>query len=417
MAHAGKIRWLTRSRHPNDVFKCVNGTHKKPLDKEVLAQENLPVYKHSASPWFVTARGHCLPMLSLYPPSGPATIACAREQEHTSGPRLLDRVRDRIRYKHYSIRTERAYLEWIRRFIRYHDRRHPSEMGAAEVEAFLTHLAVAGRVAASTQNQAKSALLFLYREVLETELPWLDGIEGAKIPQRIPIVLSRGEIDRLRSKVSGVTGLVVRLLYGTGMRLMEGVRLRIKDIDFERLEITVREGKGGKDRVTVLPAMISDRLSAHLGWVKALHLDDLESDYGDVYLPFALARKYPNASREWCWQYAFPAPDLSVDPRSGVTRRHHLGEQVIQRAVRKAALDAGLSKPVSPHTLPFLRNPSARGRLRYPHGTGAPRSHGRQDDHDLHPRAEQRRPRRAEPTRPAPSYDHGSPLAELRSPG
>ena len=290
-------------------------------------------------------------MLPLYPTSMLSTMMILQEPERPGAPRLLDQVRDRIRYKHYSIRTEQAYLDWIRRFIRFHARRHPNEMGATEVEAFLTHLAVAGRVAASTQNQAKSALLFLYREVLDAELPWLDGIEGAKLPQRMPVVLNRGEVDALLSKVSGFPGLIVRLLYGTGMRLMEGVRLRIKDIDFERRELTVREGKGAKDRVTMLPESLADRLQAHLGWVKATHLDDLERGHGDVYLPFALARKYPNANREWCWQYAFPALALSVDPRSGVTRRHHFNEQAVQRAVRQAALVAGFDKPVSPHTL------------------------------------------------------------------
>ena len=290
-------------------------------------------------------------MQPLYPTSAAATTFESTEPERSREPRLLDRVRDRIRYKHYSIRTEQAYLDWIRRFIWFHDRRHPDRMGAAEIEAYLTHLATVGRVAAATQNQARSALLFLYREVLGVELPWLDGIESAKLPKRMPVVLSRSEVDMLLSKVSGFAGLIVHLLYGSGMRLMEGVRLRVKDIDFGRHEIMIRDGKGGKDRVTILPEAIAHRLRLHLNWVKATHLEDIERGYGEVYLPFALARKYPNASREWCWQYAFPALALSVDSRTGETRRHHFSEQAVQRAVRRAALDAGFDKPITPHTL------------------------------------------------------------------
>ena len=290
-------------------------------------------------------------MHSLYPTSSAATTLILRQPEHALEPRLLDRVRDRIRYKHYSIRTEQAYLDWIRRFIHFNDRRHPKDMGATEVETYLTNLATMGGVAAATQNQAKSALLFLYREVLGVELPWLDGIEGAKMPKRMPVVLSRTEVDLLLSNVSSFAGLIVHLLYGSGMRLMEGVRLRVKDIDFERRELMVREGKGGKDRVTVLPEAIADRLRLHLGWVKATHLEDLARGYGQVHLPFALARKYPHANREWCWQYAFPGLGFSADPRSGETRRHHFNEQAVQRAVRQAARDADFDKPISPHTL------------------------------------------------------------------
>jgi integron integrase len=290
-------------------------------------------------------------MQLLYPTSSAGTTLKSGEPQGPRAPRLLDQVRDRIRFKHYSIRTEHAYVDWIRRFILFHDRRHPGSMGASEVEAYLTHLATAGRVAAATQNQAKSALLFLYREVLGVDLPWLDGIGGAKLPKRMPVVLNRSEVDVLLSKVSGFAGLIVHLLYGSGMRLMEGVRLRIKDIDFVRHEIMIRDGKGGKDRVTLLPESIANRLRLHLNWVKATHLEDLERGYGHVHLPFALARKYPNASREWCWQYAFPALALSVDARTGETRRHHFSEQAVQRAVRRAALDAGFDKPISPHTL------------------------------------------------------------------
>ncbi|MPZ45382.1 MAG: integron integrase [Betaproteobacteria bacterium] len=274
-----------------------------------------------------------------------------REPEAAQPPRLLDQVRDRIRFKHYSIRTEQAYVHWIRRFVIFHARRHPNDMGAPEVIRFLTHLAVHENVAASTQNQAKSALLFLYREVLATELPWMDDIEGAKRPQRLPVVLTGQEAAAVLDRIHGVHGLVTRLLYGTGMRLMEALRLRVKDVEFSRREILVREGKGAKDRVTMLPETLIGPLRAHLGWVQELHRMDMARGLGEVYLPFALGRKYPSAGREWRWQYVFPADQFSEDPRSGARRRHHLSEQAIQRAVRQAALDAEIEKSVSPHAL------------------------------------------------------------------
>ena len=272
-------------------------------------------------------------------------------QTAPDAPRLLVRVRDKIRLKHYSIRTEQAYTDWVRRFILFHEKRHPAEMGAAEVEKFLTHLAVEGNVAASTQNQAKSALLFLYREVLEIELPWLDDVAKAKDGKRLPVVLTVQESMRLLDEMEGTTGLIARLLYGTGMRVMEGVRLRVKDVEFSRRELIVREGKGNKDRVTMLPQSLVAPLQEHLVRVKARHEKDLAAGFGDVYLPFALARKYPNAGREWHWQYVFPAPKRAIDPRSDVERRHHVTDQAVQRAVRQAARDAGIDKPVTPHTL------------------------------------------------------------------
>ncbi|MGH8553946.1 MAG: integron integrase, partial [Methylococcales bacterium] len=220
---------------------------------------------------------------------------------------LLDQVRDRIRVKHYSIRTEQTYVDWCRRFILFHGKRHPSTMGKAEVEAFLTDLAVNGKVASSTQNQAKSALLFLYREVLQQELPWLDEVTNARESRRLPVVLTRAEVASVLGRLKGVHGLLGRLLYGTGMRLMEGMRLRVKDVEFERREILIRDGKGFKDRVTMLPDALIESLKAHLVNVRALHEDDLRTGYGSVYLPFAMERKYPNAAREWCWQYVFPA--------------------------------------------------------------------------------------------------------------
>ena len=224
-------------------------------------------------------------------------------------------------------------------------------MGAQDVEAFLTHLAVVGKVAASTQNQAKSALLFLYREVLEIQLPWLDNVTQAKAPKKLPVVLTVAEVQAVLSRLSGSHLLIASLLYGGGMRLMEAVRLRVQDVEFSRHEIIVREGKGFKDRVTMLPEAVVVQLKTHLVKVKALHEEDLAQGYGEVYLPFALDKKYPNAGREWGWQYVFPSKNLSVDPRSGKTRRHHLDEKGVQRAMKQAVRDAGLVKPATPHTL------------------------------------------------------------------
>jgi integron integrase len=268
-----------------------------------------------------------------------------------SGPSLLTRVRQKIRLKHYSIRTEHAYVEWIRRFILFHGRRHPRELGPEQVEAFLTHLAVEGKVAASTQNQAKSALLFLYREVLGDELPWLQNVACAKRPERLPVVLTVREVAAVLNRISGTNGLIARLLYGSGLRLMEAVRLRVKDVDFERGETLVRDGKGAKDRVTMLPAALAEPFKAHLVLVKQIHKQDLAAGYGEVYLPFALARKYPFAATDWMWQYVFPATRRSPDPRSGKIRRHHIDEQAVQRAMRQALRETGIAKPATPHTL------------------------------------------------------------------
>ena len=266
-------------------------------------------------------------------------------------PKLLDQVRDRLRVKHYSIRTEQTYVHWIKRYIFFHGKRHPKNLGARDIEAFLTHLAVEGKVSASTQNLAKSSLLFLYREVLEIELPWLENVTQAKAPKRLPVVLTVGEVQGVLSRLTGTHALIASLLYGGGMRLMEAVRLRVKDVDFARHEIVVREGKGFKDRVTMLPEAVVAPLRSHLAKVKAMHEEDLAQGYGEVYLPFALDKKYPNAGREWGWQYVFPSRNLSVDPRSGATRRHHVDEKGVQRAVKQAVRDAGLTKPATPHTL------------------------------------------------------------------
>ena len=267
-----------------------------------------------------------------------------------SAPKLLDQVRGKIRLKHYSIRTEQAYLDWIKRFILHFDKQHPKNLGAADVETYLTYLAVEGKVAASTQNQAKSALLFLYRQVLEIELPWLDNIEQAKAPKRLPVVMTRAEVQAVLSRLEGTHWLVANLLYGTGMRILECLRLRIKDIEFTRREILIRDGKGFKDRVTMLPLALLNPLREHLNNVKSLHDQDLAVGYGSVYLPNALEKKYPTAARDWGWQYVFPTKGMSTDPRSGETRRHHVQEQTIQRAVKQAVRDANIVKPATPHT-------------------------------------------------------------------
>jgi len=266
-------------------------------------------------------------------------------------PKLLDQLREQIRVRHYSIRTEAVYVKWVRDYVRFHGLRHPAEMGAAEVEQFRSHLAVRRQVSAPTQNQALSALLFLYKHVLRIELPWLDDVVRAKRPERLPVVLTREETQRLLALLEGEVSLVAGLLYGAGMRLMEAVRLRVKDVDFARREILVRDGKGMKDRVTLLPQAVVGPLQLHLERVKALHRSDLAAGFGEVYLPFALARKYPKAATEWGWQYVFPAARLSVDPRSAVRRRHHLDEKKVQRAFKLAVRQAGLIKPVTPHTL------------------------------------------------------------------
>lgn len=265
----------------------------------------------------------------------------------------MDQVRDRLRTLHYSLRTEEAYVNWIKRFIIHHGKQHPKHMGAAELEAFLTSLAVNRKVSASTQNQALAAVLFLYREVLGVELPWLEGVTRAKRPRRLPLVLSKSEVQALLAQLrpEAEVTLVVRLLYGTGMRILEALRLRVKDVDLGRGEIVIREGKGNKDRVTVLPASLAEPLRGHLARRRALHATDLKEGRADVHLPNALAEKYPTAPQEWAWQYVFVAKGFSTDPRSGAVRRHHLDEQLIQRAVKQAAKAAGLSKPVTPHTL------------------------------------------------------------------
>jgi integron integrase len=266
-------------------------------------------------------------------------------------PKLLDQVRTVMRRQHYSIRTEETYVQWIIRFIHFHNLRHPQGMDTPEIEAFLSHLAVNGRVSASTQNQAFSAILFLYKQVLQKPLSARIDALRAKTAQRLPTVLSQAEVQALLEVLSGTHQLVARLLYGSGLRLMEALRLRVKDIDFEQHQIIVRAGKGERDRDTILPDTLRQPLKKHLQGVKALHQKDLAAGHGDVYLPYALERKYPNANREWGWQYVFPSHRLSVDPRSGKIRRHHLDESGLRKAIRRAAQHVAISKPVGPHTL------------------------------------------------------------------
>ena len=265
--------------------------------------------------------------------------------------KLLDQVREATRTLHYSIRTEDAYVGWVRRFVLFHGKRHPLEMGEAEVGAFLTHLAVEERIAASTQNQALSALLFLYRVVLERPLDErLGEVVRAKRPERLPLVLSREEVRAVMAHLDGQPALMAGLLYGAGLRLMECVRLRVKDVDFEQRHLVVRDGKGQKDRVTLLPEALRDPLARQIERALALHAQDLAEGFGRVYLPDALARKYPDADRKPGWQYVFPASKRGVDPRSGVERRHHYAESALQRAVKQAVRRAGVVKPASCHT-------------------------------------------------------------------
>jgi integron integrase len=253
--------------------------------------------------------------------------------------------------RHYSIRTERTYVHWIKRFIMFHDRRHPGEMGAGEITAFLSALATERNVAASTQNQALSALLFLYKQVLGVDLPWLDEVSRAKKARRLPTVLTHAEVRALLAHIDGIHGLMARLLYGTGMRLMECVRLRVKDLELERREVIVRQGKGGRDRVTVLPEALVAPLRDHLAIVHEWFLADRADGIAGVELPHAFARKNPRAGTQWGWQWVFPSHELSIDPQTGIRRRHHAYEQSLQRAVSRAAGHARIVKPVSTHTL------------------------------------------------------------------
>jgi len=264
-------------------------------------------------------------------------------------PKFLDIVQQKIRLKHYSIRTEKTYLSWIKRFLLFHNKRHPKDMGKTEIEAFLTDLAVNSNVSASTQNQAFSALLFLYNQVINIDVFKEINAVRAKKPKRLPTVLTFNETIKVINSITGISQLIVKLLYGSGVRGIECVRLRIKDIDFEMNQITIRDGKGQKDRLTMLPENIKSGLMENMNYVKNLHKKDLSEGYGSVYLPNALAKKYKNASKEWLWQYVFPSKNFSVDPRSKVKRRHHIHLDTLNKAIKKAVRISGITKNVSTH--------------------------------------------------------------------
>ena len=267
-----------------------------------------------------------------------------------SQPKLLDQVRAVARLKHFSFSTEQAYLHWIKRFILFHSKRHPLDMGEQEIRNFLSYLATNLNVASSTQTVALSALLFLYKDVLKKDLPHISHIERANRPKKLPVVFTPDEIKAVIQSLSGIYWIMANLLYGSGLRLMECVRLRVKDLDFHYNQITVRSGKGEKDRITILPQAVKEHLRRHLAKVRLLHEEDLLEGFGEVYLPYALERKYPNAAKAWGWQYVFPASRRSVDPRSGKHRRQHISEDMLQRAVKRAIRQAGLAKPGNCHT-------------------------------------------------------------------
>jgi integron integrase len=290
------------------------------------------------------------PPAAAYPRLGARRECRVAEAPGAPPQKFLDRVRWHLRIKRYSIRTERAYLDWTRRFILFHGKRHPEQMGEEEIAAFLNHLNLDGNVSASTQNQAFSALLFLYEQVLDRKLQFITGVERVRRPARLPTVLTRGEARAVLAHMKGDYRLMAHLLYGSGLRLLEAARLRVKDIDFAYNRITVQEGKGNRARITLLPMRLKRPLQAHLARVRELHRQDLARGGGAVYLPHALDRKYINAARSWGWQYVFPASRLSVDPRSGETRRHHISEKNLQNAVKIAVRAAGIHKPASCHT-------------------------------------------------------------------
>ena len=266
-------------------------------------------------------------------------------------PKLLDQVRTVIRVKHFSLNTEKAYVAWIRRFILFHGKRHPRYLGEDEIRQFISHLAVDAKISASTQTVALSALLFLYREVLKKELPYVANIERAKRAKRLPVVFTRNAVQAVLARLNGTSHLIASLLYGSGLRLMEAVRLRVKDLDFERHELTIRQGKGAQDRVTMLPTLTVAPLEEQLQKVRVLHQADLRVGLGAVELPFALAKKYPAAAKQWGWQYVFPAAKPSRDPRSGIERRHHILADQVQRAVKTAIAVAELNRNGSCHSL------------------------------------------------------------------
>jgi integron integrase len=265
--------------------------------------------------------------------------------------RLLDQVRNCIRRRHYSIRTEQSYIDWIKRYIFFHNKQHPEILNENHITEFLNDLAVQKKVASSTQNQALCALIFLYRHVLNKDLSEFKNLVYAKRPAKLPVVFTRGEIRNILLQLDGVTWIMGQMLYGAGLRVMECIRLRVKDVDFGYRQIVVRDGKGRKDRITMLPYILAEELKRHLQKVKIIHERDLKAGFGTVYLPYALERKYKNANRSWAWQYVFPASRRSIDPRSGVEQRHHISEKVLQRAIKKAIKVSDITKPGSCHSM------------------------------------------------------------------
>ena len=268
-----------------------------------------------------------------------------------SSPKLFPLIAERLHEKKYSTRTEQAYVQWIKRYILHHGKRHPREMGVAEVEAYLTHLAVVQNVSASTQNQARSALFFLYQEVLGVEMPWLENVTQARAIKRLPVILTKQEVQGLLGNLDGTMWLVASLLYGSGLRVMECLRLRVNDVNFAKREILVRDAKGYKNRVTLLPLALVEPLKQHLNAVQALHHEDLSAGLGAVFVSEAISKKFPNAERDWGWQYVFSSLKLSLDPKTNLARRHHMDEKTVQRAVKKAAESAKITKLTTPHTL------------------------------------------------------------------
>ena len=266
-------------------------------------------------------------------------------------PKLLDQLRTRIRARNYSMRTEQAYTFWVKRYIYFNNKRHPDEMGESEIQAFLNYLATERNVAASTQNQALAALLFLYREVLKRDMPAIDDLTRAKRPERVPVVFTADEVQRLLARLDGVPWLMASLLYGSGLRLTEALRLRIKDIEFGYRQVIVRDGKGHKDRATMLPATLIEPLKQQIERVRTIHADDLAQGLGEANLPYALKRKYPNAGLEFAWQFLFPSGSISRDPRSNFVGRHHLDESILQKAIKSAIRRAGIDKHAGCHTL------------------------------------------------------------------
>jgi integron integrase len=318
-------------------------------------------------------------------------------------PKLLDRVRAALRARHYSRRTEASYVAWVRRFVLFHGKRHPSEMSGPEVGEFLSSLATERNVSASTQNQALAALLFLYRHVLEVDLPWLEDVVRARRPLRLPTVLTRGEVAQVLDAMDGVPRLVAIMLYGAGLRLLECLQLRVKDVDFAGHLVRVRAGKGNRDRVALLPEIVRGPLAEHLDRVRRVHRRDVERGGGRVRLPSAMAKKLPAAAQEWAWQWVFPASRTYVDPEDGVTRRHHLHESVVQREVNEGCGDAERYCKAGdvPHVPALVRDTSARGGFGHSDRAGAARAPGCEHDDDLYACAESGTARGAQPGGPA----------------